>query len=56
MIQVVLMEKRDMINEYKQFRDNEFDAVSAYIRLALINNKHTTIQITKWDDKTRERL
>lgn len=56
MIQIVLMEKKDWINEYKQFKDYEKTEALKYLEYALINDNHTTIQITKWDDKTKERL
>ena len=45
------MEKKDWINEYKHFDGDELDAMLEYLENALISKDHTTIEITKWDEK-----
>lgn len=56
MIQIILMEKYDWINEYKSFEDDDYKDIINYLKEAIVNKKHTTIQITKWDNQTKERL
>lgn len=56
MIQVVLMERKDWIIKHKDFGDDETAKVAEYIRLALRDNKATTINITTWNAITGERL
>lgn len=55
MIQIVLFSSRKFINDFKHFQDNKKIEALQYIDEALRNKEHTTIEITKWDDKTGER-
>lgn len=55
MIQVVLMEQRDWVLKHASFKDDEIGKVGAYVIKALNDGQTTTINITTWDDKTKER-
>lgn len=50
MIQVLLMDGKKFVNEYKDFKDNEKLSAIRYIREALLDDKHSIIEISKWQE------
>jgi hypothetical protein len=59
MIQVVSMEKRKYINRHKDFKvisPKQMKALLDYIVEELKDPSNSIVEISKWDDRTKERL
>lgn len=50
MIEIVLMDDRGFINDWKHFYEDELDAMIKYLRFGIQQDNTTQIKVKKWKD------